>query len=136
VFDGAREQLAGERRQSWRGLRWLVVEGVFVARLPSAARAYAVYVDIPEEEARTRVLARDVGRGRSPDEVRRRLDGRYLPAHARYQAEVRPRDRAALVVDNRQLDVPRIIGGALPETSGWSEVRQALSTVLRLSTAP
>ena len=110
-FDGAREALTPgpDRTVSFTGRRWLLVEGVFVARLPSADRGLSIYVDISADEARRRVMARDLGKGRTAEEVTRRIDRRYFPAHERYQRERSPRDRAAVLIDNEDPERPRLL---------------------------
>jgi uridine kinase len=132
-LDGATEQLGPEQRLSFGESTVAVVEGVFVARLPSAAQALRVYLDIPREEAWRRVLARDLHKGRSEAEIWRRIQQRYLPAHERYTAECRPRDRAQLVIDNRDPAAPAVIRGALPEGPEWRAARAALGGLLSLS---
>lgn len=140
-FDGATETLTGERAVDFRGKRWLLVEGVFVARLPSAAGALSVYVDITEDEARRRVLVRDQAKGRTAEEVNRRIDGRYFPAHARYRAERSARDKAAVLIDNGDPARPRLLRSPPrpPEddsrivTPRFGPVQAALAALLALS---
>ena len=139
-FDGATETLGPSRTVSFNGVTHLVVEGVFVARLPSAAEALSVYVDITLDESRRRVLARDVSASRPLQEVTRRMDRRYYPAHERYQREHDSRNRAALLVDNgdpaqpvlRRAGWPQATsGGAL--TSGVMALRSAVAALLPVS---
>jgi uridine kinase len=133
-FDGPREALGDEHRLSFAGVSYLIVEGVFVARLPSFAEALSIYVDIPEEEARRRVLERDLKKGRTVAEVTRRIDQRYWPAHARYQAE-RPRERARVVIDNHDVHRPRVVRSAIPADAGWAAAGQALERLVRVDRA-
>lgn len=130
-YDGARETLGGEPHHvSLAGVTHAIVEGVFVARLVAAAAAFSVVLDIPEAEARRRVMARDLEKGRTLKEVTRRIEQRYLPAHARYQAECRPRDRAAVLVDNRDVNAPRVVRASFPSQPELAAVRRALAAWL------
>ncbi|HXG43421.1 MAG TPA: hypothetical protein VNJ71_01550 [Gemmatimonadales bacterium] len=78
----------------------LVLEGVFIRRVafPRIPVAH-LYLAVPPDEARERLVARDVARGRSRAEVVRRLDRRYVPGQRRYHAECAPRDRADMVLE-------------------------------------
>lgn len=129
-FDGAREVLGPLHPISFEGIQLLVVEGVFAARLATAAHAVSLYIDISLDESRRRVLARDTRKGRTPEEVQRRLSQRYLPAHARYQAAFRPSERATLVIDNNDVDRPRVVRGALPDGTALVSLRAALGTLM------
>jgi uridine kinase len=140
-FDGTREALAGTRSLDFTGKRWLLVEGVFVARLPSADGALSIYVDIDEEEARRRVMDRDLGKGRTAEEVGRRIDRRYFPAHHRYRQERSPRDRAAVLIDNTDPLRPKLLrtppssrdSGSRSAAGGFTPVHAALADLLALS---
>jgi uridine kinase len=129
-FDGAREVVGEPRRLSFEGRAFLIAEGVFVARLAAADRAVAVYLDIPREEAWRRVVARDMPKGRTEEEVRRRIERRYLPAHERYLASHRPQDRAHLVIDNRDPLAPRLLRVQVPAGGGGEAVREAVEKLL------
>jgi uridine kinase len=129
-FDGAKEQLGEEHQVSFRAVEVAVVEGVFVARLHSAVDALAVYIDIPQAEAARRVRERDLSKGRSREEVDRRIEQRYFPAHERYVAEQQPRDRAAILLDNRDPRAPRVMRARFPSSPGWVTVRAALERLL------
>jgi uridine kinase len=129
-FDGAREALGEERELVFGAAEVAVVEGVFVARLHSAVDALSVYIDIPREEAMRRLRERDLGKGRTAEEVERRLQQRYLPAHERYVSEQQPRDRAAILLDNRDPRAPRVMRARFPSGPGWTVVRAALERLL------
>lgn len=129
-FDGAREQLGDERTVPFAGCDVLIVEGVFVARLGHAAEALCLYIDITRDEARRRVQARDLGKGRTPDEVLRRLERRYLPAHDRYSAEAQPKERAAVVVDNQDPGSPRLVRARWPEGPLGTALRGAVLSLV------
>jgi uridine kinase len=131
-FDSVNEAPGPARALSFADKRWLIVEGVFVARLPEAARGYPVFVDVPRDEAYRRVLARDLHKGRSEAEVRRRIEQRYFPAHDRYRERHQPRDRAWVVLDNHgpPAETPRLIrarAGAAGD--GWAAVDAALAAL-------
>jgi uridine kinase len=109
-YDGGTDRLGAKRVLSFAGVSLAILEGVFVLRVPAAARhAALVYVDVTFEEARRRILRRDVERGRAPAEVQRRIDGRYFPGQRRYIAEADPRRRAAAVVDHQRLGSPVLV---------------------------
>lgn len=79
----------------------VIVDGVFLLRRELvSARDFTVFVSITPDETLRRALVRDVASFGSTEEVERRYRERYLPAQALYLTEVRPRDRAAVVVEN------------------------------------
>ena len=129
-FDSAHEALGEEREINFGDAVVAVVEGVFVARLRSAVDALPIYVDIPRAEAERRIRARDQAKGRTLAEVQRRIDQRYFPAHERYLAEQQPRDRAAILFDNSDPALPRVMHARLPAGPGWEPVRTALESLL------
>jgi uridine kinase len=89
----------------------VLVEGVFVLRAASLARAFAIYLEVALARARARVLERDVARGRTPEDVSHRMAARYYPAQERYLAEHDPRGRADVLIDNDDPQRPRILRG-------------------------
>jgi uridine kinase len=90
--------------------RVLVVEGVFLLRVPVVAeRAVVVALEIGAEEARRRIVARDRAKGRSDEEITRRIERRYFPGNARYRAEHDVPARAALVIANDDWSQPRVV---------------------------
>jgi uridine kinase len=94
----------------------VLVEGVFTLRVPSLRDAFAVYLDVAPATARARVLARDVARGRTREDVEHRMSARYFPAQDRYLAEHDARGRAAVLVDNDEPQRPRLLRG---DPRGW-----------------
>lgn len=76
----------------------VVVEGVFTQRLKMASHAALIYVDVPWEEARRRILIRDQARGRTLDDVTHRIEARYFPAQRRYLEACAPTSRAHWVL--------------------------------------
>jgi uridine kinase len=80
--------------------------------LPARARRPLVatrLVEISEEESLRRGVRRDGALHTSPEVAEHLYRVRYLPAQRMYQARVRPRDRADVVVVNERPAVPRLI---------------------------
>lgn len=131
-YDAAAERLSGTRAIAFGAARLAVVEGVFILRVPTvAAEAAVIYVQVTADEARRRVLARDVGRGRAATEVARRIDARYAPGQIRYHQDFDPVGRAAVVVDNEDPQAPRTLRldpGRVPDA-----VLRALGVLVRKS---
>lgn len=130
IFDGGKEVLTGVGEMTFGNAEVAVVEGVFVARLRCAPDAFSIFVDVPREEAAARVRARDLGKGRTEEEVDRRINRRYFPAHDRYLDEQQARERAAVLIDNRDGQSPRMVRARLPDGEGWALVRRALEELL------
>jgi len=105
----------------------LIVEGVMLLRARLPAQACLAVLEVSPAEARRRIHARDQARGRSADEVTRRIDRRYFPAQARYRQAHDPLGRADLVVDNDDWRRPRVVrrSGRMPPL-----VSQALEAAL------
>ncbi len=100
VFDSRSETLAGARTIELGQARVALVEGVFALRVPAAAAGLVIYVELAAAEARRRLIARDLARGRSRAVIEHRLDARYVPAQQRYVAACDPAGRADVVVDS------------------------------------
>jgi cytidylate kinase len=87
-----------------------IVEGIFTLRVPAVDAAAALIVlTISPDEARRRILERDRAKGRSDEEIARRIARRYFPARARYRAERDPEARADAVIDNEDWRAPRLV---------------------------
>jgi uridine kinase len=129
IFDSVTERLVGRRRLALAGADLAVVEGIFALRIPAAARGLVIYIEAGEEEARRRILERDLQKGRSREVIEHRLMARYLPGQRRYQAAFHPRERADVVIDNDTLGSPRVrkrqLDEVLPEA-----LRAALDRLL------
>ena len=108
-FDGARGEIDGERELRFDAAPLAIVEGVFVLRAPAARAAPLVALEVGAEEARRRILERDRAKGRSDDEIARRIDRRYFPAYARYRAAFDPAARADVLIDNGDWANPRVL---------------------------
>ncbi|HEU4348842.1 MAG TPA: uridylate kinase [Actinoplanes sp.] len=78
----------------------LLADGVFVQRPELDAHwDLRIYLHIEMAESLRRSVARDQHWMGGAAEAERRYRTMYLPGELRYQAEVRPRDRAQIVVD-------------------------------------
>ena len=109
-FDGIAGRSLPPRRVVLAPDTILLIEGVFVRRIPLGdARATHIYLHAPGATARRQLVARDVARGRAPDEIERRLDRRYVPGQTRYHAACDPRGRADILVDNSDTAAPRLV---------------------------
>ena len=87
-----------------------IVEGVFTLRVPTIAASGAVMVlRVSADEARRRILARDRAKGRTDEEIQRRIARRYFPGQDRYRVECDPEARAAAIVDNEDWRRPRVV---------------------------
>jgi uridine kinase len=99
----------------------VVLEGVFTLRLPTLARHPLIYLEVDYEVAAMRILARDVARGRSPEDVIHRIEMRYFPAQRRYRTDYSPSERAATLVDSTDPADLRLI------RSDWSRLPPSVS---------
>jgi uridine kinase len=86
-----------------------IVEGVMPLRASLPPGTWLVLLQVSPDEARRRIQLRDQAKGRSPEEVARRIDRRYFPAQARYRREHDPAARAHAVVDNEDWRHPRLV---------------------------
>ena len=85
----------------------MVFEGVFLFRRElSPYLDYRIFLEIPFEESKRRVAARDI-----PiygEEILERCDGKYLPAQRRYLEEYPPLQTADMIIDNFDWEYPAI----------------------------
>jgi uridine kinase len=86
-----------------------VIEGVFVLRADLPAGTPLVVLEVSPGEARRRILSRDLAKGRTPEEIARRIERRYFPAQARYRAAFDPLTRADILIDNDDWTRPRVV---------------------------
>jgi uridine kinase len=87
-----------------------IVEGVFTLRVPAIAASAALLVlRVSADEARRRILVRDRAKGRTDEEIQRRIARRYFPGQDRYRAECDPEAHAAAVIDNEDWRAPRLV---------------------------
>jgi uridine kinase len=90
----------------------LVADGCFLQRPELDAHwDLRIFIDIPLDEVLRRGVARDHVWMSSAAEAERRYRTKYLPGESRYLDEVRPRERAQLVVDNLDFSAPRLRRG-------------------------
>lgn len=97
----------------------LIVDGSFLQR-PETADLWdvVVYVDTPFDLARDRGAIRDAEQLGGYDVVAHIYDVRYHAAARRYHAEVGPRDRAHLIIDNTDTAAPVLHLGRPLDTPG------------------
>lgn len=86
-----------------------ILEGVMLLRAGLPPDAWLIVLEVSAAEARRRILERDQAKGRTADEVTRRIERRYFPAQARYRAEHDPAGRAHVVIDNEDWRRPRLL---------------------------
>jgi uridine kinase len=88
----------------------LLFDGVFLLR-PELARLWdlVIYVDVDHKVAVERAVTRDAPSPGSTDAVRNRYRRRYVPGQAVYHREVRPRQRADVVLENTDPALPRLV---------------------------
>ena len=85
----------------------LVLDGVFLHRDELAGVwDFSVFLDVPFEVTAQRMAVRD---GSPPDAEHPSLR-RYVGAQRHYLRTCTPRQRASVVVDNSELDAPRLVG--------------------------
>jgi pantothenate kinase len=119
----------GSRLVAFADAEVLLLEGVFVLRASSAASGLMVYLEVQRDEARRRIIARDLARGRSQPVIEHRIRERYFPSQDRYQAAFAPAARAHVVIDNGSPERPRCLRfevGAVPPL-----LRRALKGILK-----
>ena len=117
IYDIAKERRTGTRPIVFEGASVAVIEGVFPLRMPTVQRGLLIYLDTTEAEARRRIVARDLDKGRTQEEIERRVDRRYFPSQLLYREQLAPRDRADVIIDNERPGEPRGIKrdlGGLP----------------------
>ncbi len=102
IYDVANERRTGARAVMFDAATVAVVEGVFPLRMPSVGQGMLIYLDTSEAEARRRIIARDLRKGRTQAEIEWRIDQRYFPSQRMYREQLAPRDRADVIVDNER----------------------------------
>ncbi|MGE0868625.1 MAG: uridine kinase [Kofleriaceae bacterium] len=109
IYDNVAERVTGDHALDLAGATVAVIEGVFPLRMPRVTGSVVIYLQVSEDEARRRIVARDLAKGRSADEITRRIDRRYFPSQRRYHRELHPEDRADIVIDNEVPTRPRVL---------------------------
>jgi uridine kinase len=88
----------------------LIADGVFLQRPEMDAYwDLRVYLEVSLDESLRRGVERDQHWMGSAAEAEARYRGKYLPGEERYLAEVRPWERAQIVIDNSDPARPRLI---------------------------
>jgi uridine kinase len=108
-YDGATERLNGDQTFQFAGVELAVVDGVFLRRAPVVAAGATILLTVSPEEARRRILERDRKKGRTDEEITRRITRRYFPGQERYRREHDPLGQAAVVIDNDDWRRPRLV---------------------------
>jgi uridine kinase len=91
----------------------LLFDGVFLSRPElQASWDLTIWLEVPFELTVERAVARDSRGGGDAAVTRGKYEGRYVPGQRLYLERCRPRDRAAIVVDNSVFDRPRIVRSA------------------------
>jgi uridine kinase len=88
----------------------LIADGVFLQR-PELDPYWdlRIYVDVGFEEVLRRGIERDQRWMGSAADAEHRYRVKYIPGERRYVDEVRPRDRAQVVVGNANVDAPTLL---------------------------
>lgn len=88
----------------------LIADGVFLQRPELDPHwDFRVFVDVSFDVVLRRGIARDQAWMESAAEAERRYRTRYIPGERRYLDEVRPRDRAQVVVGNEDPAAPSLV---------------------------
>ncbi len=127
-YDLLSEKIDGMRRIDFVDASIAIVEGVFPLRIPSVAAGVLVFLEVSATEARRRIIARDMKKGRTQAETERRIDRRYFPSQERYRAACAPRQKADIVIDNETPMAPRVVHCNL--TRADEPLRSALERLL------
>ena len=90
----------------------LLFDGVFLSRPElQASWDLTIWLDVPFEVTIERTVARDSRGGGDAAVTRGKYEARYVPGQRLYLERCRPRDCAAIVIDNSIFDRPRIMRG-------------------------
>ena len=93
----------------------LVFDGVFLLREQLRTHwTLAVHLRVSPAETLRRALVRDLALFGSEAAVRRRYEGRYLPAQQLYRAQADPESAADVLVDNERPDAPVLLRLSAP----------------------
>ncbi|GIG00044.1 hypothetical protein Cci01nite_51370 [Catellatospora citrea] len=93
----------------------LVFDGVFLLRQQlRACWTLTVHLRVSPAETLRRALVRDLALFGSEEAVRRRYEGRYLPAQQLYRDDADPEGAADVLVDNERPDVPVLLRLSVP----------------------
>jgi uridine kinase len=110
--------------------RLVLLEGIFTLRVPRLGASPLVYLEVDFEVAAARIMRRDIARGRTPEDVRHRIESRYFPAQRRYRQEYSPCDRATMLIDSSDWAAMRVI------RCDWSRLPAVAGAALRKLVPP
>ena len=88
----------------------LLMDGIFLLR--SEIFTFwdlTIYLDIDFSRSFSRGVARDAKLYGSKEKAARRYEKRYIPGQKLYHAEAHPHDRADILIDNNNLESPRVL---------------------------
>jgi uridine kinase len=109
VFDNATQAPVAVPARTADPRAVVLVDGAFLLREElDGLWEYRIFVDVGFDLVLARGVRRDQAFMASPAAARERYLRRYIPGERRYLRAVRPRERADVVVDNRDLERPRL----------------------------
>ena len=110
VFDLASDRPLPPHEETAQDGAILLLDGVFLLR-PELYDLwdYRVFVDAPFAVTLARAAKRDLALFGSAEAVIARYQRRYIPGQRLYLREARPRDRADVVIENEDLEEPRLV---------------------------
>ena len=95
----------------------LLFDGVFLLRPElQASWDLTIWLEVPFEVTVERAVARDSRGGGDAAVTRGKYERRYVPGQRLYLERCRPRDCAAIVVENSVFDRPRVVRGTRANT--------------------
>jgi uridine kinase len=113
VYDVQTEKPVHEQRQVASRDSVLLFDGIFLLRPELIDQwDYKIFVDVNFTTSVQRALNRDVSRGIGKpgvENLRIRYNRRYVPGQQIYLQEVCPKQKADVILENNNLDLPRII---------------------------
>jgi uridine kinase len=108
-WDSLADRIEGEKTLRFGDAELAIVDGVFLRRAPIIAAGPTVLLVVSPEEAQRRIMERDRKKGRSDEEIVRRITRRYFPGQERYRREHDPVGQAAVVIENDDWRSPRLV---------------------------
>lgn len=88
----------------------LIVDGTFLQKAELRSNwDFVLFVDVPEAEARVRAIKRDSAVSADWTDLNMLYEQRYEPASMRYEIECKPMHGADLIIDNRDLQSPKLV---------------------------
>jgi len=113
VFDYRTNEPVSGTKQAAPADSILLFDGIFLLR-PELVKYwdFTIFVDIDFPTAAARGMARDLlvpDKQKEVESLRRRYDERYFPGQLIYFKEADPKSQAAVILDNNDIDHPKII---------------------------